>query len=119
MFERIRDAGVSSNTLAKETMELCQATHSKSEQMLEFCSDLKDTLVAATTSPTSTTVSRDGTEGSGGGKGDDIGGSGGIQADAFDTIQDLLSGEKVHTAMGLAKEMSGYAKECVTRVFKW
>jgi hypothetical protein len=109
MMERIRDAGISSNTLAKETMQLCQSTHSKSEQMLEFCGDLKDTLAAATTSTTNTT-SRDAGEGGG-----DVSSSGGIQADAFDTIQDLLSGEKVLTAMGLAKEMSGYAKECVEK----
>lgn len=122
MIERIRDAGITSNTLAKETMELCQSTHSKSEQMIQFCGDLKDTLAAATTTTTTTTStknttkSRDGGEEEGGG-GDESGGNsgGGIQADAFDTIQDLLSGEKVHTAMGLAKEMSEYAKECVEK----
>jgi hypothetical protein len=89
--------------------------------MIQFCGDLKDTLAAATTTTTTTstkntTKSRDGGEEAGGG-GDEIGGNsgGGIQADAFDTIQDLLSGEKVHTAMGLAKEMSEYAKECVEK----
>ena len=87
--ERLKDAGMSSNTLAKETTELCLSTHDKSLQMMEFCQDLKETLATST--------------------------EGGIAADTLDTIQDLLSGEKVQSAMGLAKEMSAYAKTCVEK----
>jgi hypothetical protein len=74
--EYLRDAGRSSNTLARETTDLCQLTFTKSDKMVEFRSDLKDTL---------------------------------------DTIQDLLSGEKAQTVMGLAKEISDHAKACVEK----
>ena len=88
--ENLKHAGQSSNALAKETTELCQSTHSKSQQMMEFCNDLKETFGSSTEGGT-------------------------ITADKLDTIQELLSGEKVQTAMGLAKEMSEYAKTCVEK----
>ena len=89
LMESLRNAGQSSNTLAKETTDLCESTFDKSDQMMQFCCDLKDTLATST--------------------------EGGITADTLDTIQDLLSGEKVQTAMGLAKEMSDHAKACVEK----
>ena len=88
-MERIKDAAISSNTLAKETTTLCESTHSKADQMMEFCLDLKETLETSTQR--------------------------GISPETLDTIQDLLSGEKLHTAMELAKEMSLYAKDCVDK----
>lgn len=89
LMESLQGAGQSTNTLARETTDLCESTFVKSDQMMEFCSDLKDTLATST--------------------------EGGITADTLDTIQDLLSGEKVQTAMGLAKEMSDHAKACVEK----
>ena len=88
-LEQLTEAGAKSNTLARETIELCLSTHSKSLQMMEFCTDLKETFETTT--------------------------RGGIQADTLDTIQDLLSGEKLQNAMELAKEMSQSAGTCIER----
>jgi putative lipoic acid-binding regulatory protein len=88
-IDQIKEAGLSSNKLAKETTELCRSTQTKSQDMMEFCGELKETLTAST--------------------------EGGVSADAFETIQELLSGDKVQTAMGLAKEMNEDAKKCVDK----
>jgi hypothetical protein len=86
----LKEAGKSANSLAKETIELCLSTKSKSEQMSSFCGELKDTLAG-------------------------VDEGGGVNADAFETIQELMSGEKVQSAMALAKDMNVDALKCVDK----
>mmetsp|Transcript_3453 Transcript_3453/g.5760 ORF Transcript_3453/g.5760 Transcript_3453/m.5760 type:complete len:574 (+) Transcript_3453:122-1843(+) len=88
----LKDAGCSANSLAKETTELCRSTQTKSQLMMGFCGELKDTLT-----------------------GFEKEGGGGISADAFETIQELMSGEKVQSAMALAKDMNDDAMKCVDK----
>jgi hypothetical protein len=85
----LKEAGMSANSLAKETTELCLSTQSKSEQMSSFCDELKDTLTGFD--------------------------EGGVNAEAFETIQELMSGEKVQSAMALAKDMNVDALKCVEK----
>ena len=84
----LKDAALRSNTLAKETTELCRSTETKSQQMMGFCDDLKETLT---------------------------GFKGSVDADAFGTIQELLSGDKVTAAMSLARDMNDHASQCVDK----
>jgi len=84
----LKDAALKSNSLAKETTELCRSTETQSQQMAEFCQDLKETLTTF---------------------------QGNVNADAFATIQELLSGDKVQTAMSLANDMNDQASKCVDK----
>jgi len=81
-------AGLKCNALALDTVELCRGTEVMGDNMLSIGTELQETL---------------------------SGFQGAVDASAFATIQNLLSGDKVHNALGLARDMKTKAIECVSK----
>jgi hypothetical protein len=86
--ESLKAAGLKCNSLALETTELCRGTETIGDTMLSIGSELQETL---------------------------SGFQGAVDASAFETIQNLLSGDKLQIAMRLAKDMNIKATECVDK----
>lgn len=84
--ESLKASGRQCHSLALETTELCRGTETIGDTMLSIGSELQETL---------------------------SGFQGAVDASAFETIQKLLSGDRLQTAMALAKDMSIKATECV------
>ena len=97
----MKRAGGQCARTAKETSELCETTISKARQMVDFGMEIKSTL-------------------------DDLSGGGGsghsarsvIDASRFETIQELISGDKMKAAWNLATEMDDLALNCVNQSIK-
>jgi hypothetical protein len=81
--------GQECNQVARETMELCETTKTKSDQMVAFGSEIQSTLQSF--------------------------GSSSMDASALETIRDLTDGEKLAQAMELAKDMDVIALGCADK----
>lgn len=85
----LRETGAKTNVLATETTNLCDKTAQTSQKMMDLASDIQSTLQ---------TVS-----------------SNGLDASKFQTIQELLSGDKLMGAMALAQDVKQDALQCVEK----
>lgn len=88
----IRRAGSDCYTSAKDTTELCTTTIERAQKMVNFGNDIKATLTSFQRS-----------------------GGGGITADTFATIQDLVDGDQVKEATALAADLDILALKCVDK----
>lgn len=87
----IRRAGSDCYTAARETSDLCTTTIERATTMVQFGDDIKSTLTSF---------------------------QGGINADTFRTIQDLVDGDQVKAATALAADLDVLALECVEKSVK-
>mmetsp|Transcript_18016 Transcript_18016/g.50004 ORF Transcript_18016/g.50004 Transcript_18016/m.50004 type:complete len:611 (+) Transcript_18016:156-1988(+) len=83
----IKRAGAECYTKARESSALCKTTIEKAHEMVTFGQELQTTLDDAS-------------------RGD-------MNASTFETIRELVEGDKIHAATQLAKELSGLSLNCV------
>lgn len=84
----IKRAGSDCLESAKQTSELCSSTIEKARQMSSFGDDVRRTLDSF---------------------------SGGVDAETFETIRDLIDGDKVRAATVLARDVDVLAVSCVEK----
>ncbi|CAJ1956899.1 unnamed protein product [Cylindrotheca closterium] len=84
----IQERGSKCSQLATETVELCQTTQSKSEQMIAFGKDIQSSLE---------------------------GFSGKVDSSALETIKDLTDGAKLQQAKSLAQGLDTIALDCINK----
>jgi hypothetical protein len=89
----ITRAGSDCYNAAKDTSELCITTIERAKEMVSFGDEIKSTLSSFAT-------------------------GGGVNADTFQTIQDLVDGDQVKAATALAADMDKIALECVDKSVK-
>lgn len=88
--ESFKVSGMECNQISKETSELCACTISKSAEMVAFGQDIQATLREFKQGET-------------------------MDASAFESIRDLVSGDKMKAATALAGEMDNLALTCVDK----
>jgi hypothetical protein len=84
----VKERGSQCYQVARETVELCETTKSKSDQMVAFGSEIQSTLQSFGSS---------------------------VDASALDTIRDLMDGDKLKEAMDIAKDMDVIALGCIDK----
>jgi len=86
----IQERGSQCAQLATETVDLCQTTQSKSQQMIAFGKDIQSSL-------------------------EGFSGAGGMDASALETIKDLTDGAKLQEAKSLAQGLDTIAIGCIDK----
>lgn len=84
----IQERGVNCHKVAAETMELCESTQQKSQQMVDFGSEIQKTLQGFGST---------------------------MDASALEMIRDLTDGAKLKQAMEIAKDMDVIALGCIDK----
>lgn len=87
-ISKLQDSGKECYQLAKETTELCETTQTRGQEMIDFGSEIKDTL---------------------------HGFSSKMDAETLETIKDLMDGDRLKSAMALAEDMDDIALSCVEK----
>lgn len=85
----IQERGAECSKLAAETIELCETTQTKSQQMVDFGKEIQETLQSF--------------------------GAGGMDASALETIRDLTDGAKLEEAVTIAKGLDTVAVGCIDK----
>ena len=80
--------GAECYTLAKETSELCDTTQTRGQDMMDFGSEITNTLRGFSTK---------------------------MDAETLETIKDLMDGDRLRASMELAKDMDQIALSCVDK----
>lgn len=88
---KLKESGKECYQLASETTELCETTQTRGQEMIDFGSEITETLHGFSTK---------------------------MDADTLETIKDLMDGDRLKSAMDLAKDMDDIALSCVEKSVK-